>query len=172
MKEDKDQITPLKLPVSPVIINDDKFLPSKIKILVENEMFAILCTQGENQPYGSIIAYSTNDDLTKIIFATPVNTRKYSLLSSCSNIALVIDDRSKFQNNLQQISAVTITGKARQLVDELELKQYSHMLIDKHCCLKDFLNSKTSAVFVIESLKYFYVEKFQQLNQWKPDEKI
>ena len=37
----------------------------KIKKLVSEQFFFILSTQGEGQPYGSLIAYAFKDDLKK-----------------------------------------------------------------------------------------------------------
>lgn len=153
---------------TPKTIEEEDFLPEKINDLVNNQMFAILCTQGEMQPYGSIIAYAVTEDLSKAVFATPINTRKYNLLSNCNKIALVIDDRSKYQDEITKISAVTITGKARQISQNEELESYGNLLTTKHPYLNNFTQSPSSAVFVIEFIRYFYVTRFQEVKQWTP----
>ena len=55
-------------------------LPERIRDLVEGEPFAVLATQGDAQPYGSVIALAVSADLTQAAFCTSRATRKYSLL--------------------------------------------------------------------------------------------
>ena len=67
-----------------------------IHALVSEEAFAVLCTQGEGQPYGSVVAFAFDHDLKAFVFATPRATRKFRLLSECDRVALVVDNRGKF----------------------------------------------------------------------------
>ena len=48
----------------------------KIKKLISEQFFFILCTQGEGQPYGSLIAYAFQDNLKKFFFATSSNSHE------------------------------------------------------------------------------------------------
>ena len=86
---------------------------AKIKRLVETQPFTALCTQGQGQPYGSLVAYAMADDLRYATFATPRATRKFRLLSECDQVALLIDNRPEFPNELMKIEAVTATGATR-----------------------------------------------------------
>ena len=63
-------------------------LPERIRHLVRGEPFAILSTQGEGQPYASIVAFAMTDDFHTAVFATPTATRKYRLLTACDRVAL------------------------------------------------------------------------------------
>ena len=36
----------------------DPSLPDRIRTLVQEERFAVLCTQGQRQPYGSVVAFA------------------------------------------------------------------------------------------------------------------
>ena len=67
-----------------------------IRALVAEEPFAVLCTQGEGQPYGSVVAFAFDHDLKSFVFATPRATRKFRLLSQCDRVALVVDNRGKY----------------------------------------------------------------------------
>ena len=58
----------------------DPRVRDRIRALLDEQPFAVLCTQGEGQPYGSVIAYAASEDLLAVSFATPVATRKYRLL--------------------------------------------------------------------------------------------
>jgi hypothetical protein len=62
---------------------DDEQRPAPLRIrwLLTEQSYAVLCTQSQSQPYGSLIAFAASDDLKTIVFATPVATRKYRLLT-------------------------------------------------------------------------------------------
>ena len=64
-------------------ISQNPDLADQIFRLVNQQSFCILCTQGESQPYGSLIAYAFTDDLKHFFFTTPKATRKFKLLSEC-----------------------------------------------------------------------------------------
>jgi heme iron utilization protein len=65
-----------------------------IRRLVDGQLYGVLCTQGQGQPYGSLVAYAMTPDLDSAVFATQKATRKYRLLSGCAHVALVVDNRS------------------------------------------------------------------------------
>ena len=90
-----------------------------VKRLVEGQPFAVLCTQGHGQPYGSLVAYAMAADLASAVFATPKATRKFRLLSECDHVALVIDSRPDFPEELMKIEAVTVSGKKLESSVEL-----------------------------------------------------
>ena len=56
-------------------------LEATIRRLIDNQPYAVLCTQGQGQPYGSLVAYSMTSDLAWAVFATTKATRKFRLLS-------------------------------------------------------------------------------------------
>ena len=60
----------------------------RIRGLMAAQPFAVLCTQGGGQPYGSVIAYAFDPDLRSFVFGTPVATRKYRLLGQCEHLVL------------------------------------------------------------------------------------
>ncbi|TFG70029.1 MAG: pyridoxamine 5'-phosphate oxidase family protein [Anaerolineales bacterium] len=70
---------------------------SCIQTLLASEPFAVLCTQGDGQPYGSVVAFAYDDLMTTFIFATPIETRKYRLLRECDRVALVVTVGIKYQ---------------------------------------------------------------------------
>jgi hypothetical protein len=139
-----------------------------IRALIDEQPFAVLCTQGDGQPYGSLIAYAASPDLLCIAFATPVATRKYRLLCECQQVALVIDSRSRFPDALMQVEAITATGRAIQLRPGAELERCAGLLIARHPQLKAFVDAPSSALFRIDVARYLYVTRFQEVRQWVP----
>jgi nitroimidazol reductase NimA-like FMN-containing flavoprotein (pyridoxamine 5'-phosphate oxidase superfamily) len=146
-------------------------LKEEIGKLFDLESFAVLSTQGEGQPYASIISFSASPDFKHIVFATPRQTRKFSLLSKSDKVALLIDNRSNTPPSVNRISAVTITGKAKILDDFEELEKWKNLLINKHPYLKSFVETPSTAVILVDVYRYFYVRRFQEVMEWNPHQK-
>lgn len=148
--------------------SENSDLADEIKKLVSGQSFCILCTQGQNQPYGSLIAYAFTDDLKHYFFTTPRATRKFKLLNECQHVALVIDSRCQHQDDMTQVSAVTITGRATQIQAEEDFQKGIDLLKKRHSYLEKFLNSESTALFRIDVVRYFHVTRFQEVSQWIP----
>jgi nitroimidazol reductase NimA-like FMN-containing flavoprotein (pyridoxamine 5'-phosphate oxidase superfamily) len=146
----------------------DGDLGRTIRRLLEAQPYGVLCTQGQGQPYGSLVAYAMTRDLDTVVFSTPMATRKYRLLSECDQVALVVDNRSGLPGELMDVEAVTATGRAHEVAAGPEFEQWSHMLIDRHPYLDTFVRSASSALFRIEIVRYFHVSRFQEVRQWDP----
>lgn len=140
----------------------------RIRRLVESQPFAVLCTQGQSQPYGSLIAYAMTQDLNHAVFATPKATRKFRLLSECDHVALVIDNRPEFPDQLMEIEAVTATGRAVMLEADDDFACWAELLTNRHSYLTKFVQSASCGLFRIEIVRYFHVSRFQEVRQWVP----
>ncbi len=139
-----------------------------IERLTLEQPYAVLCTQGKGQPYGSLVALAVTDDLSSAVFATPMTTRKYRLLCDCDHVALVIDSRSQSVDDMMQIEAVTATGRAKQLSPGTEFEQMARLLVGRHPQLDVFVRSPSTAIFRVEIIRYFHVSRFQEVRQWIP----
>jgi nitroimidazol reductase NimA-like FMN-containing flavoprotein (pyridoxamine 5'-phosphate oxidase superfamily) len=156
------------LPTQPASAAEDRQLDDQIAQLVQDQPYAILCTQGEGQPYGSLVAFAVTEDLSSAVFATPVSTRKYRLLCECDHVALVIDSRYGSSADMMNIEAVTATGRATEVPAGSEHDRLSGLLIRRHRQLESFVKSPTTAVFRVDILRYFHVSHFQEVRQWIP----
>jgi len=141
-----------------------------IRSLCEEQSFAVLATQGQGQPYATLISFATSLDMKYVVFATPVQTRKYSLIQGDQMISMLIDNRSSQPDSLNRISALTITGKANVISDEKSVELWSGLLLGKHPYLSHFVKSPSTALILVEVTRYFYVRRFQEVFQWTPDE--
>jgi nitroimidazol reductase NimA-like FMN-containing flavoprotein (pyridoxamine 5'-phosphate oxidase superfamily) len=146
----------------------DLILEDRIRHLIDGEAFAVLCTQGEGQPYGSLVAFAFGPDLSGFAFATPVATRKYRLLSECQRVALLVDNRSKYAADMMQISAVTATGRASQVEAGPEFDKWADLLMARHPYLRGFVLAPSSALFRVDVVRCLYVSRFQEVHQWVP----
>ncbi|MBD3219444.1 MAG: pyridoxamine 5'-phosphate oxidase family protein [candidate division Zixibacteria bacterium] len=147
---------------------DDIEVGKKIAELANEQLYGVLSTQTEGQPYGSMIGFAFTDDLKYAVFATPKATRKYHNLIKCKNVALVVNDRDKYPDDLMKIGAFTATGKADEINGPKIDSNWTMILLKKHPYLRDFLKSSTTALFRIKIIRFFYVSSFQEVREWKP----
>jgi hypothetical protein len=143
-------------------------LEQRIRALVEGELYGVLCTQGSEQPYGSLVAFAFGPDLAAAVFATPITTRKYQLLSACDRVSLVVDNRPRFEDDMTRIEAVTVTGRALRLEQGATFERWAQRLLERHSYLDAFLAAPTTALFRIDVARFFHVERFQEVRQWIP----
>jgi nitroimidazol reductase NimA-like FMN-containing flavoprotein (pyridoxamine 5'-phosphate oxidase superfamily) len=146
----------------------DPALPERIRHLVRDEPYAILSTQGDGQPYASIVAFAMTDDFRAAVFATPMATRKYRLLTACDRVALLIDNRCKHPDDMMRIEAVTATGRATQVERGDEFDRWARVLAARHPHLGAFVASPSVALFRVEIVRFFHVERFQEVREWRP----
>jgi len=139
-----------------------------IQTLVHCEPFAVLCTQAGGQPHASLVAFAFSEDLRSFVFATPVATRKYRLLSECGYAALLVDNRSRYPDDVMKVSAVTVTGQASQVAPGADFLRWADLLTARHAYLKSFVHSPSNALFRVEVVRYLHVTRFQEVRQWSP----
>jgi nitroimidazol reductase NimA-like FMN-containing flavoprotein (pyridoxamine 5'-phosphate oxidase superfamily) len=159
----------------PMYINVEKGAPeagesieADIRNLCEDESFAVLATQGAGEPYTSLIGFAASRDLKYLVFATPRQTRKFTLLEENRNVSLLIDNRAQQLKSLNQISALTVTGKVILPSDSEEIEKWRELLTRKHPYLDGFIRSETTALVVVEVSRFYYVRRFQEVFQWTP----
>jgi nitroimidazol reductase NimA-like FMN-containing flavoprotein (pyridoxamine 5'-phosphate oxidase superfamily) len=139
-----------------------------IRRLLDGQLYGVLCTQGQGQPYGSLVAYAMTPGLDAAIFATQKGTRKYHLLSECDHVAFVVDNRSALPGRLMDVEAVTATGRAHELATGPEFERCSRLLTDRHPYLDTFVRSVSCGLFRIDIVRYLHVTRFQEVRQWVP----
>ena len=140
----------------------------RIQRLLDDQAYAVLCVQGGGQPYGALVAYAFSADMKHAVFATPVTTRKYRLLSENDRVALVIDTRPSTTEEVMDAAAVTATGRSHLIERGAEFDRWSRLLISRHPYLKPFIKAATCALFRVDVYRFFHVERFQEVRQWVP----
>jgi len=140
----------------------------RIRRLAREQSYAVLCLQGQGQPYGALVAFAFTDDLRHAVFATPVSTRKYRLLTDCDRVALLVDNRPEKANALMEVEAVTVTGRARQIERGAEFARWAGLLVARHPYLEQFAQAATCALFCVDVVRFLHVMRFQEVRQWIP----
>mgnify|MGYP001813526890 CR=1 FL=1 len=148
--------------------DSDPTLRDRIRRLVMEQEYAVLCVQGGGQPYGALVAFAFSEDLRHVVFVTPTATRKYRLLSECDHVALVIDSRPNKIDQLMDVEAVTATGRSHLIERGVEFDELAELLIARHPYLKSFVQATTCALFRVDIVRFFHVVRFQEVRQWIP----
>lgn len=144
----------------------DVQLVDSLRSLATSQRYGVLCTQGQEQPYGSLIAFAFADDLSFAVFATPTATRKYRLLSECAHVALVVDNRPDHPHDMMRVEAFTATGRAAEVARGEEFDAHAQMLIARHPQLESFVHAASCALFRIDMVRFLHVTRFQEVGQW------
>ena len=168
MSVEDEPLFPWNGPLEPFTPETDPRLAERIQRLVTEQPYGVLCTEGRGQPYGSLVAFAFSDDLSYAVFATPVATRKYRLLSECDHIALVVDNRPQYPDDMMKVEAVTATGRTTEVERGTRFEQYSKLLTSRHPQLASFVKASSCALFRIDIFRFFHVTRFQEVCQWVP----
>jgi uncharacterized protein YhbP (UPF0306 family) len=145
-------------------LKTDPSLENKLKKLFSSQKLGVLATQQEKNPYTSLVAFACSDDMRQIVFATPKTTRKFSNITSNSNVSIFIDNRSNKAVDFRKAIGVTVLGSVKQIRKNKNSKLMK-LYLGKHPQLESFLSSP-SCVFIRIDIKSFYVvERFQNVTE-------
>ena len=146
----------------------DPALEERVRRLAETQQYAVLCLQGEGQPYGALVAFAFSSDLAHAVFATPMATRKHRLLSECDRVALVVDNRPDMADELMEIEGFTATGRAERVERGPEFERWAELLVGRHPYLASFVEAESCALYRVDVVRYLHVVRFQEVRQWIP----
>jgi nitroimidazol reductase NimA-like FMN-containing flavoprotein (pyridoxamine 5'-phosphate oxidase superfamily) len=124
-----------------------------LKQVFAAQRFCVLATQGQGQPYGSLVAFAETEDLKGLVFATERNTRKFSNMMSEPRVAMVIDSRSNKDADLRNAVAITALGPVHEAAGD-EREHLVALYLAKHPGLEKFVGSPGMAVCVIAVKDY------------------
>lgn len=141
---------------------DPSTLAEQLRTLFHSQTLAVLSTHERGQPYCSLIAFASTEDLKHLVFATTRSTRKYANIEEDSRVSMLIDNRSNKISDFHDAMAVTATGRAAEVLDE-EKDSYLSLYLNKHPHLEDFVLSPTCALVRMQIDKYVIVSRFQHV---------
>jgi hypothetical protein len=135
----------------------------QIRLLVETQRFAVLSTrQDDGHPYASLVAFCVNRDLKQLVFCTLRSTRKFANLEAEGRVALLIDNRSNDETDLQQAAAVTVLGACAEVHGETR-HTLSERFLNRHPAMAEFVRSPGCAVMNVDVRSYYLVTRFQNV---------
>jgi nitroimidazol reductase NimA-like FMN-containing flavoprotein (pyridoxamine 5'-phosphate oxidase superfamily) len=135
-------------------------IQQRLRELFDSQNLAVLATHNEGQPYASLVAFVTTEDLKQIYFVTPKTTRKFANLSKDDRVAVLVNSSTNQNADFHRAISVTAVGNAEEITGaerEKILKQY----LAKHPHLVDFVKSPTCALVRVTPRSYYMVKNFQ-----------
>ncbi len=139
----------------------------RLKFMNSTQRHAVLATVSDGQPHTSLVAFAMTPDMKNVVFATPRKTAKYRNILRNNRVALLIDTRSNTDAAYMKSEAVTVIGTAVPARRGSRWESLSSILIEKHPALRRFVQSKTTAIIVVEAEKCFHTGSFQQVSEWR-----
>jgi len=139
-------------------------LKETIKTILDSQGLAVLATQGDRGPYGSLVAFAATADLKSLLFATTRATRKYANLVRNTGVALVIDTRTNRTADFADAAAVTALGDVEEITGA-ELPELRRIYLEKHPSLREFTGSPTTALLRVSVTTYIMVSRFQNVQE-------
>jgi nitroimidazol reductase NimA-like FMN-containing flavoprotein (pyridoxamine 5'-phosphate oxidase superfamily) len=144
------------------VLREELELAEMIRELFSSQQLAVLATQSDGQPYANLVAFVASDDLKSIFFATARATRKYANIEADSRVTVLIDNRSNQEADFSKATAVTATGRARE-VGESQRKLTTATYLAKHPILEEFVRSPKCAIIKVQVETYYLVSRFQNV---------
>lgn len=139
-----------------------------VKDLLTSQRFAVLSTQSEVGPYSSLIAFWAAENLDHVLFTTLRATRKFDSLIAYPQVALLFDNRSNKDADLIEALAVTATGTARELNDDVMRVVALEGFLDKHPGLSSFATQAGCALVRVDIDVFQLVTRFQDTVELRP----
>jgi putative heme iron utilization protein len=135
----------------------------QIRALFETQRFAVLSTRQEDgHPYASVVAFCVDTEMKQLVFCTLRSTRKFANLEAERRVALLIDNRSNDETDLQQAAAVTVLGECTEAKGE-ERGTLSECFLERHPAMVEFVRSPGCAVMRVQVRSYYLVTRFQNV---------
>ena len=143
-------------------------IQNRVRKLFESQKLAVVATQTGGQPYASLVAFVTSDDLRHIFFVTARTTRKFSNLISDSRVAVLINSSINQESDFHDAISITVTGNAEEIKDS-ERQSILELYLSKHPYLEDFVRSPSCALIRVTARSYYLVQNFQNVMEFHID---
>jgi nitroimidazol reductase NimA-like FMN-containing flavoprotein (pyridoxamine 5'-phosphate oxidase superfamily) len=144
-------------------VTDTEFIRQQVLELITRQKLGVLSTYGDGQPFASLVAIAGTEDLKHLIFATPKSTRKFNNILMHPKVAVLVNSSTNRVADIQEAAAVTVTGKAVEVMDSSSRKAFADIFVDKHPHLKAFIAEPATALVCVIADTYYLVKQFQNV---------
>lgn len=140
-------------------------VPDSIKKLIDEQIFAVLSSYMDEQPYSNLMAFIPYDNYKSLVFITARTTRKYLNLKKHPKSSMFIDNRRNKSSDCLDAKGVNAAGEAYELEPGKERDKIIEVYLKRHPVLEDFIKSPTVAIFKLKVNTYYFVENFQEVTE-------
>lgn len=137
-----------------------------LKTLLTTQHLAVVATLQDGHPYTSLVAFVASDDLRHVAFVTRRESSKFRNLTTCPEVSLLVDSRTRSAEDLTAGVAVTALGRAAEIVDKADSALFAAFL-RTHPHLEAFARAPATALCGVEVQTYLLVTRFQDVVEMK-----
>lgn len=152
-------------------MNKTDRLKNIIKNISSEELFGVLATSADDAPYTNLIAFVLQDDLKKLFFATPRDTKKFKNITVNEKVSFHIQNTKNSLEDIGKAIGITITGKAAEC-SKKHFEEAIAVYLLKHPQMKKFIYSLNTAFISVDIERYDVVERFQNVTVLKIKEQV
>lgn len=135
-----------------------------------NQRFGVYSTVRNDRPHSTLVGYALTEDLTKIIFYTPINTRKFVNTRLHHHAVLFIDNTKNQPEDTKKAVSIAAKGQGRIGSDlpHEEYESYKKIYLDRNPHMEFFIRPKTEMI-VLDVQEYEVVSNFQTVVDWSTE---
>lgn len=122
---------------------------SAIQDLFSTQRVGVLATLSDQSPYCNLVAFTPDDDLKILLFATPRATQKYRNVMHSHRVAFLVDNRTGGGIDFTEGIAVTALGTVHEAPPEKDPMLRQHHC-RRHTALSGFILHPDCALLVMQ----------------------
>lgn len=134
-----------------------------VQPILASQLFAVLATRDAHGLHTSLMAFAAGEDCLRVYFATPVNSRKFTNLTSYASVSLLVDDRVNKAESLVDITCISIRGDARVVEPQSQAEALA-VYTGKHPTMRAFAEKPDTALVEVCVAQYDVVTRFQRVS--------
>jgi general stress protein 26 len=152
-------------------MTDTEELRSSIQDLLSAERLAVLATEGDGQPYTSLVTMAATEDLRRVLFPTLRRSTKFAHLTHNPRVSVLLDNRCHRAPGSPQAMALTIIGIASEVASE-DAVRLRRLYLNRHPHLSRFLDDPECALVQVEVQRYRLVRQLQDISELHIDSEV
>lgn len=142
-----------------------------IRDIAARQLFGVLATEREGVPYTTLVAFVLQDNLKKLFFATPRDTKKFKHITANERVSFHINNSSNSPEDIGSAIGITLTGRASES-SKKHSEEIISLYLSKHPQMEEFLHSPNTAFLSVDVERYDVVERFQNVTVLKMKEEV
>ena len=137
-------------------------LATLLRSLFQQQLHMVLATHDGKAPYTSLMAFAAAPLLDRLYFVTSRSTSKYGNIMTNNQVSALIDNRSNNSADFQSALAVTVLGRAKELMGEDKSGPLS-LFLHRHPALEPFCLAPSSALMALVVRRFILVNRFDEV---------
>jgi nitroimidazol reductase NimA-like FMN-containing flavoprotein (pyridoxamine 5'-phosphate oxidase superfamily) len=142
-----------------------------VENILKTQLYGVLATSYNGQPYTSLLAFASSEDLRNIYAATGKTSYKFQNLSNNQKVAFFIDTRSNNNFDTSNAFALTAIGEAIPVTKD-KVAEIEDFYLERHPHLNSFVRSENVQFVQIKVSMFSLVERFQNVFLLEMDDEL